>query len=439
MSLPIVSLRRLKVAFGTRVVLRDLSLDVASKGCTVLLGPSGTGKSTLLRLLAGALSDHPTLRVSGEMQYGGQPLGDDDRPALIAQKSHQLMSTVWEAFASGLAQRAQMPRAEQFERISALLKETGQPVLLTLLQKQLVDLPLAQQRVVMILHTALSSPALLMVDEPTADLPDEDVQNLIRTLRAISRRIPLLVVSHHLEQTRQLADHVLLMANGALQEGAPRADFFERPESDSARQFLRTGSCAEVSPPMMPSGFATSGPRGFVWLLEGIVAGTPKPGVIADVLHDLQCLQNVGITWLISLTETPFPSEVATPYGIRVLACPIPDMKAPSITQAARMCTDIDRLCINSEVVAVHCKAGLGRTGTMLAAYWMWHHRTCANAEQALRQVRRQRSGMVQSQVQEDFLAEFERFLKGDPSRMPARHHADNAARHPSTPLATAD
>jgi len=152
---------------------------------------------------------------------------------------------------------------------------------------------------------------------------------------------------------------------------------------------------------------AALGPHGFAWLLEGQLAGTPRPGFVLDAECDLQDLQQAGITRLISLTEFPVDAAQAAAHGIRCACSPVRDMGAPSLPQARRLCLDIDAYRAAGEVVAVHCRAGLGRTATVLAAYWIWLEGGRVGADKALARVRSMQPAMVQSREQVDFLRRF--------------------------------
>lgn len=441
---PILSLENFGLAFETRVILRGITCDIPSRGCTVLLGPAGTGKSTLLRTLAGLTVGHPLMLVWGQMVYRGRPWGEAGLPALVEQKPNLLVSSVWENLVFELPNRSTLTQAMQRDEVRRMLMPLGLEHLMEHLSAPVIDLPVSLQRITAILRKAIASPRLLMVDEPTANLKPEEAEPILELLKKLALKQPLLVVSHHQGQTRELADHVVLMADGLVKESAPKERFFTQPQSEAAKHFLRTGSCPEsgqshisdgtlpmpafrlqippqlalqppqsmsVAPQSSPPKAAprrrgaSSGPRGFVWLLDGLVAGTPMPGVVRDTGQDLRALQDVGITRLISLTEKPFDPVLAAEYGIRCTFDPIPDMHAPSLSQALRLCRDIDLFCANGEAVALHCKAGLGRTGTLLAAYWIWHKQGEVSGEDAMAHIRRLEPRMIQSTVQEEFLS----------------------------------
>ena len=121
--------------------------------------------------------------------------------------------------------------------------------------------------------------------------------------------------------------------------------------------------------------------------------------------YDLKALQGVGITTLLTLTENALDETRLTPFGIRSIWEPIPDMAPPTIEQGIRLCQKIEQLIADKEVIAVHCRAGMGRTGTVLAAYLIWEG---SGALDALEDARRIEPRWVQSQEQVEFLKQFE-------------------------------
>jgi len=421
------------VAFGDRMVLRSVSFSMPATGCTVLLGPSGTGKSTLLRTLAGFNRANPGLRTWGVAKYQGRDCTADHHPALMMQHSRLLVSNVLENLVCELPGRASLTRLMQLAIVADMLARYGQVQLLDALSQKVIERSPGEQRVISILRMMMAVPRLLMVDEPTSELSALDAGAVLGLLEQLSTERAVLVVLHHLQQARQIGGQVVLLANGVVEEAAPGEAFFSAPRSECAKAFLRTGSCPEFDgathmaepepcpgdsvagpglpgrdqPVAAPPRSAAYGPRGFLWLLPGHLAGTPWPGVIQDVRYDLEALRSAGITRLVNLTETPFDAALAGEYGIACTFSPMPDMAPPTLPQGLDLCRQIDGFIAQGEVVAVHCRAGLGRTGTVLASYWLWRGAGRMDAPKALEDVRRIHAGWVQSDTQVEFLEKF--------------------------------
>lgn len=416
----VLRLRDYGVAFGEQVVLTALTLTVPGRGVTAVLGPSGTGKSALLRSLAGFNAAQPSFRSWGEAEYAGGPLGAADRPALVLQNARLMLDSVFENLASGLPERQSLTQLQQRDVVTRLLARAGLDELAGRLTDEVIDLPLGVQRRLAIARTVAANPRLLLLDEPTAGLADGEADALLALVRAEGDRRAVLCVTHNQEHARRVASRVALIAGGRVWEIAPADQFFDAPSSALARQFVRTGSCCvpapepdpdrenpdpepppEVDRPTAPTAY---GPRGFHWLKPGLLAGTPRPGIIHDVEYDLESLRRVGIKLLVTLEEDPFDTTLLERYGIASLFAPVPDMGAPTVAATADLCRRIDEQTRRGTPVAVHCRAGLGRTGTQLACQLIWEGTAPVHALDRVRQIEPR---WVQSDIQVQHLREF--------------------------------
>lgn len=423
MSSSVLSLQGFGVAFGEKVVLASVDLEVPEREVTVLLGPGGTGKSTLLRTLAGFNDANPNLRVWGEARYEGEPIATVERPAMVSQSARLMMASVLENIVHELPERRSLTPLQQRQLALRLLESAGLDELLPRLDEQVIHLNLAQQRHLAIMRLAATGTRLLCMDEPTTGLNDEEAERLLDYIAAESERRAMLVVLHNQSHARRLKGNMLLLAGGVIQASGQSDSFFSEPVNEVARGFVRTGSCSVPAPdadpetldpqapppPPIPQAAReyvsdSFGPRGFLWLKKGQLAGTPRPGIFHDIDYDLKALQRVGVTCLLTLTEREPEVEEMRQYAIANIWSPIRDMAAPSLTQAVDICKKIDKALLQGTVVAVHCRAGLGRTGTILAAYLIWEG---AEALSALETVRRVEPRWVQSEEQVAFLEKF--------------------------------
>jgi len=422
----LLTLQDYGVAFGEKIVLTQVNLSIPERGVTTLLGPGGTGKSTLLRTIAGFNSTNPSLRTWGNAFYAGETLGDGELPALVSQSARLLMASIFENVVNNLPERETLTPKQQRELVKRLLEHAGLGKLSSRLNDKVVNLSLAKQRHLAILRQAAAGPKLLCIDEPTSGLNDKESSVLIDYIKQEGKRRAVLVVLHNQEQVQNLNGYAALLAGGVIQEHQKVEIFFTTPESSLTQEFIRNGNCCVPSPNTKPEEvnedvvlsvipdaareFVSDafGPRGFLWLEKGVLAGTPRPGIFLDIEQDLKALQRVGVTVLVSLTEKGLDQPALDQFGIRNVWEPIKDMEAPTNEQAAKLCQNIVALINAGEVIAVHCRAGLGRTGTVLAAYLIWEG---VSALAALETVRRVEPRWVQSQVQVDFLEEFEGYV----------------------------
>lgn len=523
-----LTFHRFGVAFGQRVVLAEMELHLAPRGIDVLMGPVKTGKSTLLRTLAGLYEGHALHRTWGLVSLDGAALDDGNRPALVQQQVRLLDQTVLQVLRQAIpsADAVRSPAAWR-EWAAQFLAEHGQAAWAARLDAPLMDCPLHMQRTLLILSQVAARPRLLMIDEPTAGLSEPDAHTMIQWLRTLGQQCKLLVSLHNQRQARALADAIVLMGGGRVLAYQPVEEFFSRPANELVQQFVQTGSLslpspdarpddleagtplppplppqavratattataavavaaaapvaanapapvpaqpaavvaapspapavvpAPVAPPqsvapvvasaapvsaVKPAFKAVSapatvrpvalplpmlqgvelassvgrvivsesrGPNGFRWVVPGMLAGTPQPGVVAPIDHDLILLDRVGITHLITLTETDMDQDALRRHHLKNTHLPIFDRKAPSTSQMHMLLVRMQRLMDAGEVLAVHCKAGLGRTGLVLAA-WMVRDGGLS-AEAAIERLRKVNPGFIQSDEQLDFLPAYE-------------------------------
>lgn len=151
------------------------------------------------------------------------------------------------------------------------------------------------------------------------------------------------------------------------------------------------------------------GPNGFHWLVAGKLGGTPRPGIFKGLASDASALKRLGIKFLVTLNENwSAPVDELAEYGIESHQVRIPDMCAPSCEQALDMCQIVDERLQNDEACAYHCRAGRGRTGTMLAAQMIYYG---YSANDALTLLRQKNAKWIESEEQHEFIYTFEDFL----------------------------
>ena len=239
-----ISVRGLSKCFGDTIVLDGIDLEIANGERVVVIGPSGTGKSTLLRCLN--FLDRP--------QAGHISIGKVDVDAAKASKADILAlrrctafvfqnyalfanKTAKENIMEALVVVQKRPSEEAEKRALEVLAETG-------LADRADSYPAAlsggqQQRVGIGRAMALGA-ELMLFDEPTSALDPEWVGEVLDLMRSVAeQKQTMLIVTHEMQFAREIADRVVFMHGGRLVEQGPPSEVFDHPRDPLLRTFLR--------------------------------------------------------------------------------------------------------------------------------------------------------------------------------------------------------
>ena len=213
------------------MILDRLSLMIAPGAPTLIVGPNGAGKPSLLRLAMGL-----TRPSSGRVSWGGQTDSKPLRRAILFQRPVMLRRTVAANVAYALAQ-AGTQRHARAARIAALLERVG---LSDLARRPARKLSGGEQQRLALARALARDPEILLLDEPTASLDPaatRAVEEIV--LMAAQSGIKIVMASHDLGQVRRLAGDVIFLVRGALCERGPAAQFLDHPSTPEAAAFLR--------------------------------------------------------------------------------------------------------------------------------------------------------------------------------------------------------
>jgi len=222
----IVEMRHVTFGYGERVVLHDVSLRVPHGKVTALIGPMGAGKTTALRLVGGQHKPQ-----SGEVLFEGQDAAQMDQVQLYAMRRRMGMLfqfgalfadiSVFENVAFPLREHTRLPEALIRDIVLMKLHAVGLRGARDLMPS---DLSGGMTRRVGLARAIALDPDLVIYDEPFSGLDPISLHTVAQLIRLLNDSLSLtsLFVSHEIEETLQIADHVIVLADGkVVSQGTP--------------------------------------------------------------------------------------------------------------------------------------------------------------------------------------------------------------------------
>ncbi|EOL47714.1 amino acid ABC transporter ATP-binding protein [Enterococcus caccae] len=236
-----INIKNLHKTFGKNEVLKGIDLDVNAGEVVVIIGPSGSGKSTFLRCLN--LLEQPT---DGTIEFEGKNLLDKDTDI---DALRQKMGMVFQNFnlfphktvldnltISPIKVKKETTEAAK-EKALALLEQVG-------LKDKASSYPSSlsggQQQRVAIARALAMNPDVMLFDEPTSALDPEMVGEVLAVMKALAvEGMTMVVVTHEMGFAREVADRVIFMDAGIIQEEGTPEEIFGQPKNPRTQDFLR--------------------------------------------------------------------------------------------------------------------------------------------------------------------------------------------------------
>ncbi|MBS4023351.1 MAG: phosphate ABC transporter ATP-binding protein [Dethiobacter sp.] len=235
----IIAISGLIKKYGSKEVLRVDKLNVRRGSITGIIGPSGAGKTTFLRILN--LLDTPT---KGELCYFGRPVPSapeakltlQRRMMMVFQKPALFDMSVSDNVAFGMRARGFSAR-ETEERSQSVLKKVG---LESQGRQRAKTLSGGEAQRVALARALVLEPEILLLDEPTANLDPANVELLESMITFLNSeyKTTVLIVTHNLFQARRLSTELLFLYQGRLVEEGTAHRIFQSPRHEETRSFI---------------------------------------------------------------------------------------------------------------------------------------------------------------------------------------------------------
>lgn len=237
----ILQVRGLKKKYGSNEVLKGVDIEIKKGEVIAIIGPSGCGKSTFIRCLN--FLEHPD---GGEIIYHGQDLTKMDKKSrLNALKGVGMVFQQFNLFPHKTVLDNIMMAPRLVQKISKeecrekALKYLGLVRLTEKADKYPSNLSGGQQQRVSIARTLCMEPELILFDEPTSALDPEMVGEVLDVMKTLAEQgMTMVVVTHEMAFAREVADRVVFINEGMIQENTTPEEFFEHPKNERLKEFL---------------------------------------------------------------------------------------------------------------------------------------------------------------------------------------------------------
>ncbi len=233
----VIQTKNLSLYFGETRVLADIDLEMGGRRVTAIIGPSGSGKSSLLRCLNRMVDLVPSARVEGKICFGGEDILHPDRDVvdlrqkvgMVFQKPNPFPRTIYDNVAYGPAIRGRVPKrqmdgiVEEALRGAALWDEVKDR-----LHTSAMELSGGQQQRLCIARCLAVKPEVLLMDEPCSALDPASTARIEDLIADLRDDVTVVLVTHNLQQAARVSDDTIFLLGGELIEVGPTEDIFTK-------------------------------------------------------------------------------------------------------------------------------------------------------------------------------------------------------------------
>lgn len=239
MSEIVLKVENLKKSYGKNEILKGVSLEIKKGETKVIIGPSGTGKSTLLACINRLVEpDHGRVLLEGEEITPRNAYKMRQKIGYVFQDFNLFNHlTALDNVRIGLIKVQKLSREEATQVALEQLSKVGLSQKVNLYPSQLSG---GQKQRVAIARALAMRPKLMLFDEPTSALDPELIGEVLSVMIDLAKSgMTMLVVTHELGFARTVADEIIFMENGVVVEQGPPGTIFTNPQKERTKQFLR--------------------------------------------------------------------------------------------------------------------------------------------------------------------------------------------------------
>jgi len=246
-SREIMSIENLNLKFDSTHVLKDVSLSIEKHRVTAIIGPSGSGKSSLLRCLNRMVDLTPTSKTDGAVYFeGGDILSCDcdevklrQNIGMVFQKPNPFPRSIYDNVAYGPRLRGVKDRSQLDEIVQRALKGAALwSEVSNRLEDSALELSGGQQQRLCIARSLAVRPQILLMDEPCSALDPAATTRVEDLISQLRNDITVVLVTHNLQQAARASDYTAFLLGGELVEFGETEDIFTNPQDQRTDDYV---------------------------------------------------------------------------------------------------------------------------------------------------------------------------------------------------------
>lgn len=250
---PVIASHQFNVWHREVQILHDINIHFHPRSIHCIIGPSGGGKSTLIRSINRINDGIAGFSHTGELTYEGRNINDPaldvtwlrTRIGMVFQKPSVFPKSIYENVLFGRQDLNQLAAQEKHRivetnlRAVSLWQETAHR-----LHDQAGSLSIGQQQRLCIARTLAINPAVILFDEPTSALDPVSTRAIEELMLALKQQYTIVFVTHNIQQARRIADHLVFLCEGRIIEQGPAEKMFTHPAQTQTRTYLNEEYCS---------------------------------------------------------------------------------------------------------------------------------------------------------------------------------------------------
>ena len=243
----IITAKDLCLWYGTSQALKNINIDIQEKSITALIGPSGCGKSTFLKTLNRMNDLIPSVKISGEVSYGGTDIFDKSvdvnelrrQVGMVFQKPNPFPMSIYDNVAYGPRTHGIKNKVQLDEIVERSLKGAALwDEVKDRLKKNALGLSGGQQQRLCIARALAVEPQVLLMDEPTSALDPISTSKIEELAMELKEKYTIVMVTHNMQQAVRVSDYTAFFLLGELVEVDKTDKLFSTPKDKRTEDYI---------------------------------------------------------------------------------------------------------------------------------------------------------------------------------------------------------